>query len=294
MNLPQFGRLILIAGLLVCPLGKSAAEPASDSCGLLWQVESKAAAPAYLFGTIHSEDPRVLDLPPQVSEAFERSDTFVMELIPDFAVMTALMQTMYYQDQRNLKDVLGDELFNRTIAALEKHGIGAGMAVKMKPWAAAVTLSFPKPKTGMFLDLMLYNQALRQQKEALGLESAAEQLKFFTSLSTDEQIVLLETTLDQQDEMAGNFDKLVRAWLAREPETLMKLSRDFLKELPNDLAETFKQDVIVDRNQLMAERLEEVLAEGDAFIAVGAMHLYDEEGLVNLLREAGYQVTCVY
>ena len=49
--------------------------------------------------------------------------------------------------------------------------------------------------------------------------------------------------------------------------------------------------LIHDRNLRMRDRLLPLLTEGGSFIAVGAMHLIGEDGLVELLRAAGYTVT---
>jgi uncharacterized protein YbaP (TraB family) len=40
----------------------------------------------------------------------------------------------------------------------------------------------------------------------------------------------------------------------------------------------------------MAANAEPYLAKGNAFIAVGAMHLPGKDGLVELFRQAGYRV----
>ena len=45
------------------------------------------------------------------------------------------------------------------------------------------------------------------------------------------------------------------------------------------------------RNKTMAESAEPILAKGNAFIAVGALHLPGPDGLIELLRKAGYTVT---
>lgn len=49
--------------------------------------------------------------------------------------------------------------------------------------------------------------------------------------------------------------------------------------------------MIVDRNIRMAERAAPLLKTGNAFIAVGALHLIGEQGLVELFRKEGYTVT---
>jgi uncharacterized protein YbaP (TraB family) len=44
----------------------------------------------------------------------------------------------------------------------------------------------------------------------------------------------------------------------------------------------------------MAERIGRVLEKGAVFVAIGAMHLPGEDGVLNLLEQAGYRVTRIY
>ena len=48
------------------------------------------------------------------------------------------------------------------------------------------------------------------------------------------------------------------------------------------------------RNRVMADRMAARLNRGGAFIAVGALHLPGERGLLSLLSQRGYTVTRVY
>jgi uncharacterized protein YbaP (TraB family) len=56
---------------------------------------------------------------------------------------------------------------------------------------------------------------------------------------------------------------------------------------------SFKSLLLDTRNQRMAERAVPFIAEGNAIIAVGALHLPGETGLVQFLRDRGYKVTAV-
>ena len=47
------------------------------------------------------------------------------------------------------------------------------------------------------------------------------------------------------------------------------------------------------RNVIMRDSAIPLLEKGNAFIAVGSYHLFGENGLVELLRKAGYKVTPV-
>ena len=49
--------------------------------------------------------------------------------------------------------------------------------------------------------------------------------------------------------------------------------------------------IVRDRNLVMAEGSKPHLEKGNAFIAVGALHLPGEEGLIELIRKQGYTVT---
>jgi uncharacterized protein YbaP (TraB family) len=44
----------------------------------------------------------------------------------------------------------------------------------------------------------------------------------------------------------------------------------------------------------MVERMDGLLQEGDAFVAVGALHLPGRQGILQLLADRGYRVTRVH
>ena len=62
----------------------------------------------------------------------------------------------------------------------------------------------------------------------------------------------------------------------------------------NSLYERVTERLLTDRNRLMVERMLPLLDAGDAFVAVGAMHLPGADGLLALLAERGYQIERVY
>jgi uncharacterized protein len=55
----------------------------------------------------------------------------------------------------------------------------------------------------------------------------------------------------------------------------------------------FEDRIVRDRNLVMAKGSSPHLEKGNAFIAVGALHLPGEEGLVELFRKQGFVVTRV-
>jgi uncharacterized protein YbaP (TraB family) len=260
--------------------------------GILYQIQSPAAsAPSYILGTIHSEDPRVLALPDPVRAAFTASPRFALEVVPDAEAILKSMVTMTYTDGRTLREVLPPDLYGRTAQALGRLGMTPNAFADFKPWAVVTLLSLPPAQNGEFMDLALYRTAVGSGKEIKGLETMEEQIGIFDTMSEEDQIALLRETLDAQPQMPALFEDLIRAYLAQDLDALMARSERYLQDGDPRLAALFREAAVDSRNRRMAERLEPLLDQGGWFVAVGALHLAGEGGILHLLEERGYQIT---
>jgi uncharacterized protein YbaP (TraB family) len=118
-----------------------------------------------------------------------------------------------------------------------------------------------------------------------------EQIGIFDTMSEEDQIALLRETLDAQPQMPALFEDLIRAYLAQDLDALMARSERYLQDGDPRLAALFREAAVDSRNRRMAERLEPLLDQGGWFVAVGALHLAGEGGILHLLEERGYQIT---
>jgi len=262
--------------------------------GLLWEVSGEGVESAYLFGTIHTEDPDVLQLARPVQQAFAASQAVVLEMLLDVDAMMYSSTAMLMMDGRSLSDIVGQPLFGQISRAMQSRGIPEAVLNRMQPWAAAVTLSMPAPETGEVLDAMLYQNALQQGKDVYGLETVQEQLHVFESMSEADQIVLLKDAVENFSDIDAMHAELLAAYKQRDLNGLMAISEASMQQGDQRLADEFQQHLVVDRNHRMAERMRQYLQQGKAFIAVGALHLPGEEGLLNLLEQQGYTVRRMY
>ncbi|RKZ85432.1 MAG: TraB/GumN family protein [Candidatus Parabeggiatoa sp. nov. 1] len=264
--------------------------------GLLWQIDRQGLTPSYLFGTIHSEDARVNQLPHDVRSRFEQADSVSLEVLMDIPTMLKVAHAMFFMGDKSLDKLIGKNLYNQVVKAMSKYDMPSMVVKKLKPWAVIVTLSTPPSKTGEVLDLRLYRKARQLQIPTYGLEKVEEQLNIFEDIPLDDQVTLLKDTLEYLDKMPIIFDKLHELYLERDLTALMTFSAEYMRDSSDNqaLMDAFYKRIVDDRNSRMVKRMEKRLREGNAFIAVGALHLPGKKGLLKLLQTRGYRVSALY
>ena len=289
---PVLLRVVLALWLLL--IAAPAAAQRYDQ-GLLWRVEAPSGA-SHVFGTIHVDDPRVTALPPPVTRAFNESRSLIVELTMEPANVMALATRMVLQDGRDLPGIAGGELFGRAASLIGKHGLPEPVLRLFKPWAAAIFLMVPQHDPEKVLDIVLARMAAKQGKPVHELESISEQVDIFDGMTEADQVALLRHAVDNHDRMPKVTGRLIEAWLARDLAALWRIGQEGVgeSEEARRLDRVFRGRLLTERNTRMAERLEPRLKEGSAFVAIGALHLYGNDGVLALLQRRGWRVSRVY
>lgn len=310
-NFAKFNCVCLLVALLLLGAGLASAAPATwNDCrpgqevaqeevkplvyadALLWKISTGGQAPSYIFGTIHVSDPRIAALPVPVHEALNSARVFVMETLPDPQESMKFSEMMYFHDGKKLRDYLDEDLFSRTAAILDDYQVASESIVFMQPWAAFIIMSYPRGE-GMPLDLQLLDIARRNGAETRGLETLSEQGRVFSSMDLESQVRLLLDTLCNYDTVNSGFETMILLYLQRDLRALYDYTRKY--SFPGDrLYDDLFRKLLFDRNRIMAERMQQALTGGNAFIAIGAMHLPGDDGVLSLLAKQGYTITPVY
>lgn len=122
-------------------------------------------------------------------------------------------------------------------------------------------------------------------KEVIGLEDAREQIELINKLPDDSVVIDIMTTIKEYDKERDEYKDLMKAYKEQNLPVLQRLIEE-TAETGGDLT-----SFIDDRNKKWIIRMVEYMDQAPVFFAVGAGHLYGENGLVQLLKAEGFRVT---
>jgi uncharacterized protein len=291
----RFIALILAICLAVPLLTSAAPAEAKYSRGLLWKIEAKGVAPSYLFGTMHSDDDRVLSLPSPVSKAFAGARAYAAELVEDQTSARKFYSAMVTREP-HLREQVGDDTYAKVDELLRDYGIPREARPRFKPWAAILTLTQPRGASGLILDRVLIVEAGKRNKPIYPLETIDEQITAFVGIPPETQTALLRRVADDYQDIQDAVRPLVEAYLARNLTAMWKLNAESMgnDELIRPHNDIFLQRVLYERSEHMTQRLAPLLEKGGVFAAFGALHLYGERGVLQLLERQGFRPKRVY
>ncbi|RWH32300.1 TraB/GumN family protein, partial [Mesorhizobium sp.] len=275
--------------------------------GLLWKLEKPGEEPSYLFGTMHMTDARVTTLPAAAQKAYEGADTIIIETTDalDKAKMMAAMAAepglMMFTDNTTLSSLLSPEDAAVLNKGLDARGIPPLTVAKMKPWILSAMVALPACEVARqsagapVLDVKLAADAKASGKDVEGLETAVDQLRAMASLPLAYHMKGLVETLKLGDKVNDVNETMIVLYQRGEVGMFWPLFRTVLPDTADDQAgyAAFEQTMITSRNKVMVAHAMPILARGNAFMAVGALHLPGPDGLVEDFRKAGYSVTAV-
>lgn len=287
---PLLAALVLLVILPWGALPARAGEGPAAEHNVFWSLHDEDGHAGYLLGTVHSEDPRVLEFTETFLDTLRECEGFAMELVPDLPTMRRLLAYMELPEGESLDGLLGPERFAALKQAVAGYAVPDDRLRRMKPWAAMMTLSLPPPKTGLYLDFSLSLRAAGFGADVSGLETLEEQLSFLEQMAFEDQLSMLDQALADHDRVQAVHDELVTTYLEEDLAALEESARVEMAALPEATRDWFQAEGIDARNRRMVANALPRLEAGCLFIAVGALHLPGEAGLIALFEEAGYRL----
>lgn len=282
----------------------AAARQTENDGAILWRIERTGRAQSYLLGTIHVTDPRVTQFSAEVERVLGSVDRVALE-IADLspAAATPVMQKaagmLVFTDGQRLDKLLSTDEYEKVKGILSGVGVPGAVASLVKPWFVSMVLSVSECERkksesgGMVVDNKIAEIARARGVEVIGLETIEGQLTALASIPLGEQVAGLKSALRLADRTHDMMETTLQMYLQRRMGAAMPLQRELARKAGvADVAFAgFELELIEKRNRVMRDGVLDLLEKGNALIAVGALHLVGKNGLVALLREAGYTLT---
>lgn len=264
--------------------------------GRLFRIERAGAPPSYVFGTLHSNDPRVAGtLPTELLAALDATRSAAFESLLTDGDIATLVASAQYEDSRRLTDHVDAATLTRIRDALGRDAHDTATLARVKPWAILLMLAEAREPGPVPLDGVLKAQARARNHTVIALELPDEQVASLDAIPLASQLALMRWALATRDAWLADVEATTRAWLAGDLAGLWRLSLAPGKRDPvlAGHLRALRKHLISDRNLLFAHRLHLPLASGRVFVAVGAMHLYGPAGLLALIEKQGYRIARV-
>ena len=280
-------------------LQKPVTESGRFSEGVLWQIEKDKEFIGYIFGTIHMNDKRVNEVRESIVGKFDKMTSFAMESFPSdhywnpYHGGQMIKGDMTLPKGQTLEQLIGKDLYLRVEEVLLDLGLDKKTILHLKPWAAMRSFAVKAENTeDLILDYELLDRAAAQRKDLYQVESIEEFLVTFYAMPQDVQIKLLEFTVNSYKEMRNTINKMLEAYLEEDLTKMYQISTSFIPNKPEYelYRETYLKHVVKNRNVVMEHYMRKPLREKKTFIAVGALHLYGDQGVLALMEKDGYEV----
>lgn len=291
-------------------LARAAAIP--NGTGKYWRIESPDGAVSHLWGTMHSSAPRVLDLPTQVLDAIQSAEVLAVEVDFTKQTRTQLMnqhrQDGQYRPARTAFnfDTSGVDPEIITLIRSRTHGLGWGFeAPDFLTYGALAELLLYHPCEDFnggiipIQDWYIQTIATVAGAEVIGLENP-NRIRTYLDRPSNENTAIAMLSIYGAYLAEENFNAGMRTgealYLTGQFALWDALDLNFAQKTlgharGTQISEQLDAYLLEERNHIFVDNAGPALAEGDVFIAVGAGHLPGEQGMVALLREAGFTVT---
>ncbi|MDR2293462.1 MAG: TraB/GumN family protein [Prevotellaceae bacterium] len=256
----------------------------------VWKI-TRGNKEIYLGGSVHLLRPADFPLPKEFDVAFAKASTLVLEAdlkTPEF--LSKIQSESMLPEGQTLKSVLTPKQYQAIYDATVDAGLPFALIEKMKPGMAIMTLTSKKINkldlTAAGVDMYYYDMAAHKNKQVEFLEDMDFQIDLIYNLpfGVDEFLAYSLNDLDKM-EYEEEFSKLINDW--RQGKATAETE---LKEMKQKYPKIYKA-MFTDRNYKWLPKIKKYIEDDNtAFIIVGSAHLWGDDGLLKLLKKAGYKI----
>jgi len=290
---------LFIVPILALVMNTAFAQANSEKTGsLLWRISgNNLAQPSYIFGTHHLFPLSFLETVSGLNEAFAASQQVVGELVmSDMMAIGVEMQALGMMPRDTTwQMLLSSEDFQFVDQQLtELFGMGLQMLGAMRPFmlnmmftVTLYQLLFPETDPNQSMDGWFQQQAVARGIPVIGLETVQDQMNAIGVGSLVQQANDFVCALRNVEYTTSQAHELNRLFKTAD---LTGLGAMLRAESPCAFSAEQEYALNNARNARWLEKLPAIMAQTPSFIAVGALHLVGDVGILYGLARLGYTV----
>jgi len=266
---------------------------------------TKNGKTSYLFGTMHSPTAGKLRLPSHVKKMLQGARVLMVEVSND-------QEKAFYKDKSNLARMVVSKKSTNFIKHFQKSDLpfvlAVGKAAKMKPatldhvqpWFFYVLASSvgcgPPRGTRPIMDAYIESLAENARIPVVGLETPRQALKAFQGFSAQDYALMIGAEYHAiKKQRPGDRSATMTAMYIRGDIQAIWQWQNMNYAGANRrgvalIEKLWRDKLLVQRNRSWMPAILRETEKGGAFVAVGAMHLGGEGGLMKALQRKGYQI----
>ena len=258
-----------------------------------WVVKD-ADSTIYLLGTVHLLKPETVWKTDKLLAAMNEAKQLWLELptTDPQAMAPEMMQLVVKYGMSPgvplSKDLTPDEMKTLDQAA-QVAGLTASQLNVFRPWFAALTISNAAmvragydPSSGVDMNVEAIFKA--DGIKPNGLENAEQQIKVFASMTREQELEYLRTTMEEYEKASTELDQMVEQWSHGD---LAGLEQMFVTDMKTETPDLYEA-LLLNRNANWVMQIQEMLkGKGVIFIAVGAGHLIGPDSVLSMLKAKG-------
>jgi uncharacterized protein YbaP (TraB family) len=260
----------------------------------IWQV-SNGKNTVYLGGTFHMLKPSDYPLPKEFLDIYEKVEWLVFETditqLETDEFQQKFIKAMSLPNGQILADQLSPKAYAGLIRYAAKNDIDTGPLQHFRPQMIALIISLKELRkfglTAEGVDNFIGDKALVDKKTITELESIDEQINYIATMGEGNESALILQTLDDIKDFSHDLTIMKDAWRSGNNKVLFETG---IKPMMESYPKVY-QSLLVDRNNNWLPKIERLIDQPkEKFILVGALHLIGEDGLLQQLKNRGYQI----
>lgn len=273
---------------------------------LLYCVSGNGLAePSYIVGTYHLAPASFVDEIKGAKEALATVEQVYGEVdAKDMGKAQQLMvEAMMLPDGKHISDLFTEDELGRINAYMrEVMGVDlnnpmvGGQLGRMRPSVLAMQLIMmqfmkltPEFDATNLIDEYFQKEARKAGKLVGGFESVEFQMELlYGAMSDEEEREELLELVDKNAETLAEMQAMTDAYFSHDMKSIRRLTEKEL--LSGDMTLEEFQKILTDRNHRWVEAMPAVMSEAPTLFVVGAGHLPGDEGVIALLKAAGYKI----